>query len=134
MVLMSNASHSLAVYLHLARASALRRQPLVTDKLLVLSAAVAWELNLVDAANRCQAFVRARNPQHLLKNWQTFEPAYHDERLQSLLKQLRRQYSPEKAEYMLGLLGIELGEERALYASDAEYAAALLEAIPRAEL
>jgi hypothetical protein len=32
---------------------------------------------------------------------------------------------------MLGSLGIELARERALYASDEEYAAALLEAMPR---
>lgn len=128
---MADAAHTLAVYLHLARASAVRRQPLVTDKLLVLSAATAWELNLPDIANRCQSAVLARNPQHLLRNWSAFALAYDDERLQSLLKQLRRQYSAEKAEHMLDSLGIEMAEERALYSSDEEYATALLDAALR---
>jgi hypothetical protein len=128
---MADPARSLAVYLHLARASDLRRQPLVTAKLLVLAGASAMELDLADVADRCHAAVLARNPRHLLRHWPSFSDADPTERFQSFLKQLRRQYSPEKAEHMLGSLGVDMARERELYANEQEYASALLDAVLR---
>ena len=128
---MADVARILAVYLHLARASDLRRQPLVTDKLLVLAGTTAVELDLGDVAQRCHSAVVTRNPRHLLRNWTSLVEAHADEGFQTLLRQLRRQYSPEKAEHMLGSLGIDMARERELYATEHEYASALLDAVLR---
>jgi hypothetical protein len=128
---MTDAARSLAVYLHLARASDLRRQPFVTVKLLVLAGARALELKLPEIAEQCHAAILERNPRHLLRNWPNLAEAYSSEGFHSLLRQLRRQYTPEKAEHMLGSLGIDMARERELYANEQEYALALLEAVLR---
>ena len=119
------------MYLHLARASDLRRQPLVTDKLLALAGVTALELELPDVAERCHGAILTRNPRHLLRNWTSLSEAQQADRFQSFLKQLRRQYSPEKAEHMLGSLGIDMARERELYSSEHEYASALVDAVLR---
>lgn len=131
LVCMADAVRTLALYLHLARASELRRQPLVTVKLLALSGATAQEMGLADIAEGCLRAVLQRNPRHLLRNWTTFAEAHDTERFQTLLRQLRRQYSPEKAEHLLGSLGIDMARERELYVSEQEYAQSLLDAILR---
>lgn len=128
---MADSLRNLVVYLHLARASDLRRQPMVTDKLLVLAGATAVEMAIGDIADRCFAAVRERNPQHLLRNWTGFGEVYPAERFQTYLKQLRRQYSPEKAEHMLQSLGIVMARESELYASDHEYVSALVDVVAR---
>jgi hypothetical protein len=66
----------------------------------------------------------------MIRKWPTLETALADERFLTYLKQLERRYSTEKSEHMLATLGIELGRERQLYASDLEYAAALLDTDP----
>ena len=131
---MPQADQMLGTYLHLARASALRRRPMVRDKLLVLAGVIAAELGMSDVAASCRAKVLAHNPRHLVRRWPTLAEALADERFEPYLKQLRRRYTPEKAEHMLSSLGIELARERALYLSDEEYAAALLETTPDAAL
>jgi hypothetical protein len=128
---MQEPASPLAVYLHLARTSDLRRQPMITDKLILLAGALAHEQHLPEIAERCREIVLARNPQHLLRKWAKFADAYPSEGFQTLLKQLRKQYSPEKAEHMLGTLGIELGREHELYETQQEYVSALLEAVMR---
>ena len=122
----------LGTYLHLARASALRRRPMVRDKLLVLAGVTAAEMGLGDIADVCRQKVLSHNTRHLMRRWPSLDEALRDDRFQSYLKQLRRRYTPEKAEHMLSSLGIELARERELYASDHEYAAALLETTPDA--
>lgn len=118
------------MYLHLARASSLRRQPLVSDKLLVLAGATAAEMGLGQIAALCRQKILVHNTQHLVRDWPNFDAALADDRFLSYLKQLRRRYSPEKAEHMLQTLGIELARERELYINDHEYAAALLGTTP----
>jgi hypothetical protein len=129
---MSETDRTLATYLHLARASHLRLQPMVRDKLLVLAGVEAESIGLASISALCRHKILAHNPRHLLGNWPTLAAALVDERFQTYLKQLKRRYSPEKAEHMLDSLGIELGRERQLYASDLEYAAALLDTEPEA--
>ena len=104
----------------------MRMQPMVRDKLLVLAGVQAESMGLAPISALCRQEVLAHNAQHMLRDWPTLETALADERFRTYLKQLERRYSSEKSEHMLASLGIELGRERELYASDLEYAAALL--------
>lgn len=104
----------------------MRMQPMVRDKLLVLAGVQAESMGLAPISALCRQEVLAHNAQHMLRDWPTLETALADERFRTYLKQLERRYSKEKSEHMLASLGIELGRERELYASDFEYAAALL--------
>ncbi|MGD9721651.1 MAG: hypothetical protein AB7O59_05815 [Pirellulales bacterium] len=117
----------LGTYLHLARASQVRMQPMVRDKLLVLAGVQAEAMGLAPIAALCRHKVLSHNAQHMIRDWPTLEGALADERFRTYFKQLERRYSKEKSEHMLASLGIEMGRERELYASDLEYAAALLD-------
>lgn len=127
---MPEADRTLGMYLHLARASQSRKQPMVCDKLLVLAGVQAEQMGLEPISALCRHKVLSHNARHLLRQWPTVTDALEDERFQAYLKQLRRRYSPEKAEHMLHTLGIELGRERDAYFSDLEYASALLDTTP----
>lgn len=118
------------MYLHLARASHMRRQPMVRDKLLVLAGVQAEQMGLDEISALCRHKILAHNAQHLVRGWPTLTAALADEKFQSYLKQLRRRYSAEKTEHILHSLGIELGREREAYFNDLEYAAALLDTRP----
>ncbi len=123
---MAEADRLLGMYLHLARASKMRQQPLVRAKLLVLAGVQAQEMGLEQISALCRHRVLAQNPRHLVRRWPTIEQALSTEPFQTHLKQLRRRYSREKVEHMIDSLGIEMGQEREAYFSDSEYAAALL--------
>lgn len=127
---MTSSDRILGMYLHLARASHLRRQPLVRDKMLVLAGVTAAEMGLNDISAECRGRVLSHNHQHLLRDWPTMDAALADERFQSYVRQLRRRYTPEKAEHLLDSLGVEWSNERATYYTDWEYATALLAATP----
>ncbi len=127
---MSEGDRMLGMYLHLARASQARKQPMVCDKLLVLAGVHAEQMGLDPISALCRHKILSHNARHLLRRWPTVTAALADERFQSYLKQLRRRYSPEKVEHMLHSLGIELGREREAYFSDLEYASALLDTKP----
>jgi hypothetical protein len=120
----------LAVYLHLARASERRSRPIVRDKLLVLASVAAARRRLDQIAQYCRHKVLAHNPAHLLGRWPSLATALEDEDFQVYLRRLKQLYPLEKAEHLLGLAGIELARERALYRDDHEYAAALLNTSP----
>ncbi|HTM55107.1 MAG TPA: hypothetical protein VL175_13820 [Pirellulales bacterium] len=127
---MVEANRILGMYLHLARASQARRQPLVRDKLLILAGVQAEEMGLGQISALCRQKILARNAHHLVRTWPTMTAALADDEFQSYLKQLKRRYSPEKVEHMVHSLGIELGRERDAYFDDFEYAAALLNTRP----
>ena len=118
------------MYLHLARASHMRRQPMVRDKLLVLAGVQAEQMGLDEISALCRHKILAHNARHLVRGWPTLTAALADEKFQSYLKQLKRRYSTEKTEHILHSLGIELGREREAYFNDLEYAAALLDTRP----
>lgn len=99
---------------------------MVRDKLLVLAGVQAESMGLAPISALCRHKVLTHNARHMIRDWPTLETALADERFRIYLKQLERRYSTEKSEHMLASLGIELGRERELYASDLEYAAALL--------
>ena len=118
---------TLGLYLHLARAAELRRQPLVRDRLLLLAGVIAVQLpGLAPIAGCCRAKILAHNPGHMLARWPTIAAAREEEEFASLVTQLARRYDPEHAEQMIQQLGIERGAERSAYFSDGEFAAALL--------
>ena len=127
---MADAEGMLGVYLHLARASKLRRQPMIQDKLLILAGVRAEEMGLQPISALCRHRILAHNAHHLVGQWPTLAAALADGEFQSYLKQLRRRYSPEKTEHMLDSLGIQLARERESYFSDLEYAASLLDTRP----
>jgi hypothetical protein len=102
---MSDSEQTLVTYLDLATASQQRRRLSETDKLMVLAAVAGAQLGWPDVAEACRTRVLAHNPRHLLRRWPTIEAALATERFQLYLKHVQRQYSPERAEYMLGCLG-----------------------------
>jgi hypothetical protein len=116
----------LARYLHLARAAELRRQPLVRDRVLLLAGVIAAQIDLAPIAAACRERILAHNPRHLAARWPTIGEALAHEDFQSLVNQLSTRYGPENVERLVEQLGIERGRERAAYASDGEFAAALL--------
>jgi hypothetical protein len=116
----------LGTYLHLARAAELRRQPLVRDRVLLLAAVIAAQIDLAPIAAACRQRILSRNPRHLIGRWPTVASALEEEEFQALVDQLSGRYGPEQVERLVMQLGIERGNERAAYASDGEYAAALL--------
>lgn len=127
---MAKADRMLGMYLHLARASHVRRQPMVRDRLLLLAGVQAEQMGLGPISDLCRHKILAHNARHLVRSWPTLNAALADEEFQSYLKQLHRRYSREKIEHMLHALGIELGREREAYFDDLEYAAALLDTRP----
>ncbi|HVC92138.1 MAG TPA: hypothetical protein VND64_00530 [Pirellulales bacterium] len=127
---MAQSDDLLPLYLHLARASQRRNRPWVRDKLLVLSGAAAAERGLDMVASFCRRTILANNPRHLVGHHPTMAAAMEDERFQGHLAQLRRRYTRERAEHMLGSLGIDLARERDAYFTLHEYAAALLGTTP----
>ncbi len=123
-------AQSLIVYLHLARAFELRRQPLERDKMLVLAGAEAAEHGLHPIGALCGRRILENNTGHMLRYYPSFAHALADSDFQFYLKQVRRSYPREKVELMLEEFGVELANERATYASDYEYAASLLGTTP----
>ena len=117
----------LGMYLHLARAAELRRQPLVRDRLLVMGAVVSAQIEgLAPIAAACREQILRHNPGHMLGRWPTVAAALAEADIPALVEQLSRRYGPEQAEQLIVQLGVERGAERAAYYSDGEYAAALL--------
>ncbi len=102
---MPDSEQSLVTYLDLACASRRRRRLSESDKLLVLAAVAGSQLGWPEVAEACRRQVLTHNPRHLVRRWPTIEAALQTERFQLYLKHVGRQYSPEKAEYMLACLG-----------------------------
>ena len=116
----------LGTYLHLARAAELRRQPLVRDRVLLLAAVIAAQIDLGPIAAACREKILAHNPGHMLSRWPTVGAAMEQEDFQSLVNQLSTRYGPEHVETLVTRLGIERGNERAAYSAHGEFAAGLL--------
>jgi hypothetical protein len=116
----------LAMYLHLAQAARQRRQPWVRDRVLLLAGVIAAQIDLAPIAAACREQILRHNPGHLVARWPTIGEALAEEDFQTLVNQLSTRYGPEQVEQLIAQLGIERGNERAVYASDGEYAAALL--------
>jgi mRNA-degrading endonuclease YafQ of YafQ-DinJ toxin-antitoxin module len=116
----------LGMYLHLARASAMRRRYDVKDRFLVLAACLADQMNLSRIAEECRRRVLAHNRHHILGRWPSVRDARHDPDFLVFLRRLERRYPLERVELLLEKLGIHWRNERAAYFSDEEYAASLL--------
>jgi hypothetical protein len=122
---MPDTVETLAIYLHLARASELRRRPHVRDRLLVVAAVAATKTGLSRIAAFCRQRILEHNPQHILRRWPTVAVALRDPEFQKFLTHLEKRYSREQAEGLLESLGIELGRERDAYFTDEEYTASI---------
>ncbi len=123
---MSDQVDRLAIYLHLARASEMRRRMHVRDRFLVIAAVLAARSDLPRIAAYCRQRIMEHNPQHLIQRWETVWQAAGDPEFVHFLRHIERRYPQETAERMLSSLGLELGRERATYYDDEEYAASLL--------
>ena len=123
---MFDAVDSLAIYLHLARASGMRRRPQVRDRLLVMAAVAATKAGLPRIAAYCREDVLRNNPRHLVQRWGTVADALRDPEFQHFLHHLEKRYSIDAADRMMQNLAIDRAQERQTYYSDEEYAAALL--------
>jgi hypothetical protein len=104
-IAMADSEQTLITFLDLACASQRRRRLSESDKLMVLAAVAATHLGWPDVAEACREKVLAHNPRHLVRRWPTIAAALSTERFGAYLKHMQRQYSPERAEYMLGCLG-----------------------------
>jgi hypothetical protein len=116
----------LADYLNLARAAGLRWQPLVRDRALLLAGVIAAQIDLAPVAGACRDEILRHNRRHIVGRWPTVAAALEEEDFQTLVNQLSRRYGPERVERMVEQLEIDHQIERANFASDGEFAAALL--------
>lgn len=116
----------LATYLHLARASQLRRRPMIYVRLLLMSAIAAHQLKLHRIAEACRDRILESNPNHMIRRWPSIIDALDDPDFRHFLHSVERRYPAEKAERMLQELEILTANERDTYYSDEEYAASLL--------
>jgi hypothetical protein len=119
----------LLTYLQLAEASQLRHQLLVRDKLLVLVGITALELGWDEISASCRQQILLHNPRHMIRRWPDLATATGAERFRAYLKQLRRKYSPERAEHMLDALGISLQKPQAPSHRLRERAATMVESL-----
>lgn len=129
---MAEPIEQLGIFLHLARASELRRRPMISDRLLILAGSIAAEMNLDAVAAYCRHQVLQHNPHHLVRRWSDLAEALGHQDFQFHRARLQRRYPFEKAEQMLDSLGIQVANERNAYFSDLEYAAAILSTTPAA--
>jgi hypothetical protein len=117
----------LGTYLQLVRGAERRQQPLVRDRVLVLAAVLAAQMEgLTPIAEYCRERILAHNRGHMLSRWPTVAEARGQEDFQSLVNQLASRYGTERVEQLVAQLGLDAGADRTAYASDGEYAAALL--------
>jgi hypothetical protein len=123
---MSKPVDILGLYLHLARASELRRRPHIRDRLLVVAGVIAVHMRLRRIAAYCRHRILQHNPRHVVRRWPSLEDALQQEDFLYVLRSIQRRYPQEKAERLLATLDIERGRERETYYTDEEYAAALL--------
>ena len=122
----------LLTYLQLARASERRGQPLVRDKLLLLAGVTALELDWDEISAECRQRILRHNPRHLIRRWPDLASASRTERFRSHQAQLRRKYSPEKAEHMLEELCILPSDGSGAGQSVRDHAAALVDSLDMA--
>lgn len=127
---MQTSHEVLGLYLHLARASEQRQRWLVRDKMLVLAGVTAAEMELPTVAAFCREKVLQHNTGHVVGHFNSLEEALKDEDFHVYLVRLRSRYPRERAEHILGTLGISQANERDSYYTDYEYAAALMGTTP----
>src|SRR5262245_6126565 len=90
----------LASYLRLAQAAKQRKQPLVRDRVLLLAAVIAAQIDLAPIAGACREQILAGNRRHLVGRWPTVAQAMRQEEFQTLVNQLSTRYGPERVERM----------------------------------
>lgn len=126
MVSMSEPIDLLAIYLHLAKSAWKRLRMPDRDRLLVISGFISAKMKLIRIADHCRSLILQNNQGHMIRKWPSFSMAIDDSDFQHFLKQIQRRFPQEKAETMLSNIGIDRANERQLYYSDEEYAAAVI--------
>ena len=104
---MHDHERAMLAYARLAAISQQKQQLPGRDKFLILAGAAACRAGWLDVAARCRELVLGHNPQHLLGENASFPDALRSPEFEPFLKQLRRQCGYERAEHLLGELGID---------------------------
>jgi hypothetical protein len=127
---MEHLVNQIACYLSLARVSEGRARPFVSDKLLLVAAAMATRGLLPKTAAACRNQILRHNPQHAVGRVLTMEQALRDAEFQPLLKRAEQLYPLEHAEYLLTNLEIEIEQESRKYVQKRQFLANLLQIQP----
>ena len=117
----------LASYLRLAQAAKHRKQPLVCDRVLLLAAVIAAQIDLAPIAAACRDRILGHNSRHLISRWPTITEALDQEAFQTLVNQLSTRYGPERVERMVEQLEVDQTMSRSNYSRDGEFAASLMD-------
>jgi hypothetical protein len=107
---MPDAAKLLLMYLRLAAVAHERRKPYQCDRLLVLAAVAAEELDRWEFAEACRRRVLENNPGHMLKRFDSMAEALADDDFQPYLRRLLREWPYEKAEHVLAHPDVETTE------------------------
>jgi len=91
---------AMLAYVRLGNVSERKKQLLGRDKFLVLAAAAACRAGWLDVAERCRQLILEHNPSHLVGNFPTVADALRSGDFPPFLKQLERQCSYERAEFL----------------------------------
>ena len=104
---MHDHERAMLAYVKLADVSQQKQQLPGRDKFLILAGAAACRAGWLDVAARCRELVLSHNPHHLLREHDSFPDALRSAEFEPFLKQLERQCGYERAEHLLGELGID---------------------------
>ncbi len=98
---MPTAERAIEIYLRLARACEGPAHAAERDAYLLLAAEAAWACGRNEQAERLRFLLLKHSPNHLLKAYGSFAQALESQDVQALIRQLRRQHPPERAERLL---------------------------------
>ena len=105
-------------FVHLAVLSHEKKQMTGRDKFLLLAAVAACRAGYAKVAARCRTLILSNNPAHLIGKSASVADAMRHPDFQTLLQQLERFCTFERAEHLLHGLGIVLLEAQDVEATD----------------
>ena len=104
---MHDHERAMLAYSELARIAEQKQQLDGRDKFLVLAGIAACRAGWLEVAARCRELVLTHNPRHLLSRQSSVPDALRSPEVEPFARQLERFCSYERAEHLLGQLGIE---------------------------
>lgn len=116
----------LGCLLHVAALAERRQRLFARDRLLLLAGVLAHGLSLPEVAACCRQRILLHNRGHLVARWSSISDACGDENFVALVRQVERRYGSERLERIADGDAFVPARERLFYASDAEFAAAML--------
>lgn len=116
----------LVLYLRLAQAFKNKLQMPDRDRALVLAGTCAAILEMKSIDNFCRKLILQNNHGHMMKRWESFAEAIHQEDFGIFIKQIRRKFPIERAETLLSEFSYSCDVVRESYPSDEAYASAVM--------